>query len=121
MEQLTDIFIELSKQPKEVTNTQIDISEYFIMSVYQPSSNTLESIDIKRFNRFTRLSDPSLKTLPPSRNGLTEHTKELPCKQVGFGLRLQPMLSNRVMRYGIGKMTEVGRFYPQWYLKGKTS
>ena len=27
MEQLTDIFIELSKQPKEITNTQIDIIE----------------------------------------------------------------------------------------------
>ena len=106
-EQLTGIVIELSKPPKEITNTQIDIIKYFIISVYDPSSNTLESIDIKRFNSFTRLSDPSLGTLPPSRKGLTEHTKELSC--------------TRILRYGVGKTTEGGRYYPQWYLKGDTS
>ena len=62
---------------------------------------------LKRFNSFTRLSDPSLGTLPPSRKGLTEHTKELSC--------------TRILRYGVGKTTEGGRYYPQWYLKGDTS
>ena len=45
------------------------------MSVYYPSRKKLESIDIERFNHFTRLSDPNLIALPPSRNGLTEHIK----------------------------------------------
>ena len=75
MEQITNIFTELSNQPKEITSTQIDIIEEFLMSVYYPKSNNLESIDIERFNHFTRLSDPNLRTLPPSRNGLTEHIK----------------------------------------------
>ena len=74
MEQLTDIFIELSNQPKEISSTQIDIED-FLLSVYYPSNNNLESIDIERFNHFTRLPDPDLRTLPPSRNGLTEHIK----------------------------------------------
>ena len=32
-------------------------------------------VDVERRNRFLRQADPNLRAIPPSRNGLTEHTK----------------------------------------------
>ena len=121
IEQLTEIFIELSNQPKEITSTQIDIIEEFLMSVYYPKSNNLESIDIERFNHFTRLSDPNLRTLPPSRNGLTEHIKRAALQAGWIWAEAVTNVEQQNPELWGWKTTKEGRFYPRWYIEGDTT
>ena len=75
VEELTSVFKELSYQPNEVIKIHIDIIEEFIKSIYYPNIKNAEALDIERLKHFSRLPDPNLGALPPSRNGLTEHTK----------------------------------------------
>ena len=121
MEQITNIFTELSNQPKEITSTQIDIIEEFLMSVYYPKSNNLESIDIERFNHFTRLSDPNLRTLPPSRNGLTEHIKRAALQAGWIWAETVTNVEQQNPELWGWKTTKEGRFYPRWYIEGDTT
>ena len=46
----------------------------------------MESLDALRLNQFQSFTDNSLRTLPPSRDGLTEHIKPA-CLQRGFEWR----------------------------------
>ena len=46
----------------------------------------MESLDALRMNQFQSFTDNSLRTLPPSRDGLTEHIKPA-CLQRGFEWR----------------------------------
>ena len=82
-EQLSSTFIELSSQPLEITPSQLNVLENYILKLYYPSKRNLQSLNIERMNHFSSLPSHNLRLIPFSRLGLVEHTKRT-CLQVGF-------------------------------------
>ena len=82
---LTQIFKTFSGTPERVYLFQLDEIENFLKFVYY-GKVSMESLDTLKMNQFWCSTDSSLRTLPPSRDGLTEHIKHA-CPQGGYEWR----------------------------------
>ena len=82
---LTQIFKTLSGTHEQIYPFQLDEIGNSLKFVYY-GKVSMESLDALRMNQFRCSTDNSLRTLPPSRDGLTEHIKRA-CLQDGSGWR----------------------------------
>ena len=82
---MSQIFKTLSGTPERIYPLQLDKIENFLKFLYH-GKVSMESLDALRMNQFRCSTDNSLRTLPPSRDGLTEHNK-LACLQGGYEWR----------------------------------
>ena len=79
---LTQIFEILSGTPEQIYPFQLNEIENFFKFVYY-GKVSMESLDALRMNQFRCSTDNSLRTVPPWRDGLTEHIKRA-CLQGGY-------------------------------------
>ena len=75
----------LSGTLERIYPLQLDKIENFLKFLYY-GEISMESLDALRMNQFRCSTDNSLRTLPPSRDSLTEHNK-LACLQGGYEWR----------------------------------
>ena len=98
----------------------MDIIEEFTKSVYYPNIKNLEALDIERLKHYARPPDPNLKSLPPSRNGLTEHTKRA-ALQAGW-IWAEAVSNTEQQNPELwGWMNENGHYSPRWYLQNSAT
>ena len=82
--ELTSVFCQLGNRPSTITNQHIDVLEYFIIRLYNPSSRDISSdLASERVFAIERMIDSDLRKLPISRLGLIEHAKRS-CYQAGY-------------------------------------
>ena len=82
---MTQIFKTLSGTTERIYPFQLDEIENFLKLVYYVEV-PMESLDALRMNQFRFSTDNSLRTVPPSKDGLTEHIKHA-CLQDGYEWR----------------------------------
>ena len=71
IDDLTDVFINLGKKPDQVTSKQIDILENYVLQLYGSTHHTLAA---ERLDKFKKSAENDLRSLPPSREALYQHT-----------------------------------------------
>ena len=111
-EQLTKVFQVLSTQPSEISSPQIDEIEKFLKYVYYTSFE-VDSLDIQRMRQFEYNAAASLQSIPPSRNGLTEHIKRA-CFQGGWIWREAISNIDLPDPENWGWKLVDGKYHPKW-------
>lgn len=69
---LNTVFIELSNMPSEVSPTQVDVIKKYLIEVYYPQEK-ITSLTELRLKYFFKSSDPKLRSLIISNDGLINH------------------------------------------------
>ena len=77
---LDEVFICLGNEPGELTNTDMNITEKFVMKMYTKQN---KSLTLLRIELFKYMKDSDLQKLPPSREALEQHTRRA-CYQAGY-------------------------------------
>ena len=75
MNELTQLFCDLSKMPADVSSYQVHILEKYLIFVYYGKVGSPIDIDIQRMRDFEYSTHNNLRLLPPSKLGLIEHIK----------------------------------------------
>ena len=79
-DELSLFFSELGKEPNDITSTQIDKLEKYVLDLYNIREDTLAK---GRMDRFEMSTDNDIRKLPPCKDALLQHTKRA-CYQAGF-------------------------------------
>ena len=79
-DELTLLFSELGKEPNDITSTQIDKLEKYVLDMYDIREDTLTN---GRIDRFKMSTDNDIRKLPPCKDALLQYTKRA-CYQAGF-------------------------------------
>jgi hypothetical protein len=82
-ENITRVFIELSRMPNSINESQLQSLEKFILFVYNPNISPSTSLDEYRMLEFECSTHSNLRLIPPSKVGLLEHAKRA-CYQGGW-------------------------------------
>ena len=98
---LTNVYIELSNIPTEVSTTQIDVIEMYLIEVYYPQENIASLTDL-RLKHFSKSPNPKLRNRIISIDALINHINVLLFKLVGFGNNADIMLSILIQLNGDG-------------------
>ena len=84
-DKITNVFRALGNKPVEVTSTDMSVIERYLVSFYISSKGKFPTKDLNslRLVKFKTSTTNDLRTLPPSKGALIEHTKRA-CFQAGY-------------------------------------
>ena len=112
-ELLTKVFQELSNQPKEVTDSHMDIIEDFVKVVYYPHRKNLEELNVERLNHFAHQSDSNLRVISPFRDGLKEHVKRAALQAGWIWSEARTNVQYQKPEFWGWEVTK-GKYLPKW-------
>ena len=72
---LTEVFIELSQRPTNITVEQTAHLEKYLLSIYYPHMTGISDLNFQRMQHFEHSLHSNLRPLPPSKAGHIEHIK----------------------------------------------
>jgi hypothetical protein len=114
-ESLTEIFIQLSNMPSEITSEQIEVISKYLCNVYYPKEkDNRPSLAELRMKHFFKSPDPKLKNLILSKEALVEHIKRA-AFQAGWLWKesQQNPVYPEVTEWG-WQLIENKRYLPKW-------
>ena len=79
-DKLTEIFVQLGDSPVALTSNQMDVIERYVLELYGSPGMSLASA---RLDKFNKVKDNDLRSLPPSMDALYQHTLRA-CYQAGY-------------------------------------
>ena len=82
---LTNVFQQLSDQPKRITPDILDTIAKFIYHVYYPNQRQKRSFSQMRMQQLIKTPDVNMRLLVPSIAGILQHISDHASKQDGSG------------------------------------
>ena len=73
---VTNLFKELYNEPFRMTDNYLNILEKFVLLVNYHKRSSFKSIDHERMDAFNATPNSDLRSIPFSRRGSKEHTKQ---------------------------------------------
>ena len=111
---MTNVFIELSQRPTNITVEQTSCLEKYLLSIYYPHMTVISDLDFQRMQDFEHSVHSNLRLLPASKAGYIEHIKRAAFETGWVAYECKENVDLPSPELWGWKLTENRAFLPKW-------